>query len=65
VKLTALILACMALSGCTRPLVGGLAICIMAECTITYKPDQTQSAAEKIGGGLAQIIYDKYRDRQN
>jgi hypothetical protein len=53
----------MLLTGCTtRPLVGGVVLCVAANCEINMKPD-TASGAEKAGAGIAQYLAERFSNR--
>jgi len=63
-KLFTIIMMALLLGGCSaRPLVGGLAICIMVKtCDVTMAPEPA-SPAQQIGGGLAQALINKFSSR--
>ena len=57
----ALVIATALLSGCTSFPVGSAVVCIMCKVTVHAPPPQT--AADKIGSGLVEILAGKVAKR--
>ena len=54
----ALSIAALALTGCTSIPVSSVAVCV-GVCKFTIAPGKPQTAAEQIGGGLANLFAQK------
>jgi hypothetical protein len=59
---TLAIAALLTLTGCTTVPVGSVALCV-GLCRFTITPSAPQSAASQIGGGLADLLANKFGNK--